>query len=328
MALSCCASNYQLAGVLLQKAFDTSAGPSVGHLHERGSNRGYLRAHYSVTHMNTRQCGAYFLANDNMLDFAIAFLNSFRTYNPTLALCMIPFNDNCGRLCTLQDKYTFSIWNNQEALLRCDAISLCFHDRVTGQYRKLVIWDGPFDEFVYIDVDTVILGDVTVGGQFLDQFGFVTSHSHLPHIRRWVWRDSIYESRALTAEQIEYATNTGFVTSKKGALNWGSIEGALTKAIALARHMELLCTEQPLLNYLMVTSGHAYTSLLRLRTQGHSYLPREAWGGVPLELDSEGRLQPSDPSVLLVHWAGEWRKLSHGTMPNDQLWRRYRFMDM
>jgi hypothetical protein len=42
--------------------------------------------------------GVYFLANDGILDMAIAFLNSFPTYNPSIALCLIPNADDVAQL--------------------------------------------------------------------------------------------------------------------------------------------------------------------------------------------------------------------------------------
>jgi hypothetical protein len=41
--------------------------------------------------------GVYFSANDVVYDWAIAFLNSYRTFNPDLRLILIPFNDQCDR---------------------------------------------------------------------------------------------------------------------------------------------------------------------------------------------------------------------------------------
>ena len=41
--------------------------------------------------------GVYFSANDVVYDWAIAFLNSYRTFNPDLRLILIPFNEECDR---------------------------------------------------------------------------------------------------------------------------------------------------------------------------------------------------------------------------------------
>ena len=37
--------------------------------------------------------GVYFLANDQCVELTIAFLNSFRFWNPSISLCFVPFDD-------------------------------------------------------------------------------------------------------------------------------------------------------------------------------------------------------------------------------------------
>ncbi|MBD2254580.1 hypothetical protein [Nostoc parmelioides] len=49
--------------------------------------------------------GIYFFANYVVYDWAIAFLNSYRTFNPDLRLIMTSFNDQCDRLLKLSDIY-------------------------------------------------------------------------------------------------------------------------------------------------------------------------------------------------------------------------------
>ena len=70
--------------------------------------------------MNNR--GVYILANDTVMELLIAVLNSFRRYNPTLSLCVIPYDSNTGQLEQLQKEYDFSICHDQKSLEWCDAI--------------------------------------------------------------------------------------------------------------------------------------------------------------------------------------------------------------
>ncbi len=263
--------------------------------------------------------GVYFLANDFVLEFAIAFLNSFRTYNPAVPLCLVPYDDDTQKLRRLADRYEFRVWEDRATLKRCDQISRCFHPQVLGQYRKLALWDGPFDEFLYIDTDTVVLSSVDFVFDFLPAFSFVAGVSDLPRLRRWVWKESIYRAAALTDGQIAFAANTGFLASHRGSLSLDGIEAELPRALALAQHMELFCAEQPLLNYLIVTSSEPHTSLSALRASGRRDLPILRWAGSD---------RPIGRQVLLVHWAGEWRKLSQGYMPHQELWTYYRNLEV
>src|SRR5580658_3484813 len=80
----------------------------------------------SMTHPQ----GVYFLANDYVLDLAVTFLNSFRKYNPTIPLCLVPFDADICKVTALADKYGFEIYDNMEVLYECDRISESFHDTV------------------------------------------------------------------------------------------------------------------------------------------------------------------------------------------------------
>jgi len=76
---------------------------------------------------NTR--GVYFVANDRVIDLAIAFLNSFRKFNPTISLCLIPFRDDVSEISKLKEKYNFTIYSDLEFLNFCDSISEKFHSK-------------------------------------------------------------------------------------------------------------------------------------------------------------------------------------------------------
>jgi len=273
-----------------------------------------------------RSRGVYFLANDGMFEFAIAFLNSFRTHNPDIALCLIPYDSAVERLIGLEREYAFCVWSDLAALESCDEISMRFHGTALGQYRKLAAWEGNYEDFVYIDTDTVVLESIGFAFDLLRSFAFLLLESNVAKARKWVWRDSISQTGRLTEEQIAFAANTGFIASRKGALTLSGVRSKLPGALQLAPHMELLCTEQPLLNYLITTSGEKYTSNILLRRRhGRWKLPIQRWAGNAIGTVREGRIvEPLYPRVVLVHWAGEWRKLAGGCLPHYDLWRYYR----
>ncbi len=271
--------------------------------------------------------GVYFLANDAVLDLSIAFLNSFRRSNPTLPLCLVPFNASFEKIAELQSRYNFAISTEEAAFCRCDAISEEFHERTVGHYRKLATWDGAFDEFVYVDVDTVVLEPIEPLFRFLEDFDLMTSHAYVPWIMKFVWHDSIFTTGRLSHRQITFATNTGFILSKRNVLTLEQAEANLSAGLELAPHMALECMEQPFLNYLIVTAGKRYSSLLTLLQQDPSRgdIPLERWGGMSLGgRIEEGRILTEREKVLLVHWAGLGSQAMKGTMPNQELWSYYR----
>lgn len=290
--------------------------------------------------------GVYFVANDAVLDISLAFLSSFRANNPFISLCLIPFNEKFENLATYKDKYKFSIFDDQEKLRRCDEVGRPFYGSVCGQFRKLCIFDGPFDEFIYIDCDTVVLKDLYFTFQFLDDYDFIFSHSDLPDIRKWVWRDSIYETDALTADQIAFAASTGFLCSSRGSISLDEAEAKLPAGLELAPHMELWCSEQPYLNYLVVTSGKRRTSLLNLKKAfAGAHIPTELWAGSKVSGGKGREPRLGTDNVMMVHWAGVWsarpldkkvyaamerlglrpaNQTTRLTMPRRRLWKHFR----
>ncbi len=263
-----------------------------------------------------------------MLELTIAFLNSFRKYNPAIPLCLIPYNDDCDRITALKDRYRFDIFNDTALLQRFDDISLLFHEGLPqGAYRKLAIWEGAFDEFIYIDVDTVVLEDVSFSFEFLHDHDCITGTSDMPGLKRWVWKESVAQTGLLNEEQVNFAANTGFITSKKGFLTEKTITGSLNAALAAKEHMALDCQEQAFLNYLMVTSGKSYTSLYVLaRTEKKRMVMYECWGGTQGGRFRKGKMYFKNlhRPIFLVHWAGVWRLEEN--MPNRRLWQYYRYM--
>ncbi|MFC2101133.1 hypothetical protein ACFLRZ_04815 [Bacteroidota bacterium] len=297
--------------------------------------------------------GVYFVANDRVIEMTLAFLNSFRKFNPEISLCLIPFRSDTDQLIGLKEKYNYSIYNNDEVLSFCDDISIQFHGEIIGHYRKLAIWQGYFDEFVYIDIDMLVLKNIDFAFQLLHQYDFITANSNMPASEKWVWKESIYQTNALNHDQIRYAANTGFIVSKKHVITINYIKSKLSPALQLSTYMELHCSDQPLINYLIVTSNKRYTSLhvlLDSPLYPQNYI--EFWAGnnkkylmKNMQTLSKSKLR----DVFLIHWAGVWqlkkveiklyillsilkiKKTIWSTsvlMPFRRLWKQYRYMDI
>jgi len=44
----------------------------------------------------------------------LAFLNSFRAFNPSIPPCFIPYNDACSRIWALREKYQFDLFEDTD----------------------------------------------------------------------------------------------------------------------------------------------------------------------------------------------------------------------
>lgn len=302
--------------------------------------------------------GIYFIASDRVIDLAIAFLNSVRMHHPSIAICLIPFNDDCDRLLKLRTVFNFSVFDDPERLDWCDRISEQVIGSKLGHFRKLATWAGPFEEFIYIDIDTVLLTDLSFVFKCLADWDIVPSHSDLPGLIEFVWNRSIDLTGALSQRQIEYAANTGFMASRKGVLTQEYVNAKLPSALALKEHMCPDTVEQPFLNYLIVVSPLRYTSLHVLRQETKNpEIKLELWAGRPTvskafwlaTIVRQILFLGFDPQYFLIHWAGEWQrrpadtlihkvlkklKLTQTTrpamryrMPFKRLWQSYRNMN-
>jgi hypothetical protein len=123
--------------------------------------------------------GVYFSANDKVYDWTIAFLKSFRTFNPDLRLILIPFNEECDRILQLQTQYDFEIYIDP-SFSRLEAIGKAFElgYTPTGHYwfRRYAAFWGPLDRFMYLDARQVVLANLRPLITALDQFGFDFLH--------------------------------------------------------------------------------------------------------------------------------------------------------
>jgi len=226
-------------------------------------------------------------------------------------------------------------------LTDCDKRSLSFYPRVVGEFRKLAAWDGRFERFIYIDVDTVVLMNMDFVFKLLNRFEFINSHSNIASSRKYTWKDSIYAVETLSEEQIEYSANMGFIASRKGALTQTDVDRAVRAAVGIKPHMETMCTDQPFMNFLVVTSKLRYTSISVLRSTGNFEYAEECWAGDEnwiVQLNGRGYYAGEPKRVFFIHWAGQWlpgehsRQMSPDMNVRDNLkqgaiWRFYRYLE-
>lgn len=255
--------------------------------------------------------GVYFVASDTVIDMTVAFLNSFRKYNPTILLCLIPFDEHHGRILRLAKEYGFSVYENHHVLAQCDEWSVKFHEARAGQYRKLAAWFGEFNEFVYIDIDTVVMQPVDTIFRYQSSYAVITGHSHIPGSRKFVWKDGICPD-CLSSEEFEYSANTGFIMSHIGLFSLEDVAKVVEEGLEIRDSMELMCMEQPLLNLLFIRVLKTYSSMYKINADGDQTIPVECWAGDPrwqLSIDGACLYEGEEKNVLFVHWAGEWAPL-------------------
>ncbi|MBD2296875.1 sugar transferase [Anabaena sphaerica FACHB-251] len=116
------------------------------------------------------------LANDRVYDQLIALLNSIEAiYGQTMPVCIYPYDDNTEKIAAeLAHRPHVILYDNQNSIQKWDKLvkeiwdthptaqthwqkigSSKYH-RV-GTHRRYCAFDAPFDRFVYMDADTVLM---------------------------------------------------------------------------------------------------------------------------------------------------------------------------
>jgi hypothetical protein len=255
--------------------------------------------------------GVYFSANDVVYDWAIAFLNSFRTFNPDLRLILIPFNEDCDRLLQLQTKYNFDIYVDP-TFSRLEVIGQAFElgHTPTGPYwfRRYAAFWGPCDRFLYLDVRQIILADLTPFLKALDEFDFDFLHYDCAI-------DQVYEPGEFRQQILRQGRGRGFNSgrwaARKGIFSIEEFEQLATEALKIREQLNPRNTDQAFINYCcdlkQVSSGHFAEVIGGICQNGWARQPGNIYqeNGKYYLWDYGGL--DHKKQVILIHWAGyQW----------------------
>lgn len=216
--------------------------------------------------------GIYTLANDNVYDQLVALLNSIEAnYSKDIPVCVIPYDDNAVKVeADVERRKNCSIFTDKEIIkkwekfalevwgLECGAGSMeTFGRHKLSVHRKLCCFDGPFDKFVFMDADTLLMQSLDFIFEKLENHDFVVydyqfkDPSHVFNINSKKL-NSVFSEKRLKKEIF----CTGFWASKKEIFTQSDLSNILKsleedeKKILYAR-----APEQSLLNYMCMKSN-------------------------------------------------------------------------
>ena len=195
--------------------------------------------------------GVYCLANDKVLDWMIACLESLRVHAPDYRLVVIPFDDKIHEIAKLSHQYKFELFQDN-SLKQLDEIGRIFYPRdyiLAHTFRKLAVFWGLFDHFVFLDSDIVVLTNFEelFEAYFLSDSDFLYNDPNM---------EEVYKPGNFREKMIkDYSAkgfNTGFFLSSKSLLTFEEIKELLQEA-ARAKEFFVPWGEQPFLNYCIHT---------------------------------------------------------------------------
>jgi hypothetical protein len=145
------------------------------------------------------------LGNDVVFDQIVALINSVAAHaGSDFPVCIYPYDDNLERLrAFMGDRPQVQIYDDTTSIQRWDhwvekiwQTHPTAHDRWLavngkpgihrmGTHRRFGAFDGPFDRFIYMDADTLLLDSPQPIFDYLDEFDWVTydfQHKDLSHV--------------------------------------------------------------------------------------------------------------------------------------------------
>ena len=221
--------------------------------------------------------GIYLLANDNVYDQLVALLNSIEVnYSRHIPICIIPFDDNIELVVeeTAKRENIF-LFNNKNSIDKWETFINNFHDlyynypdqglfkkrtEVLSMHRKYCAFDGCFDEFIYLDIDTLVFQSLDHVFTKLKEYDFVvhdfqrTTSIRLNEVSYFfeVFKE-IYESENALSHRFHCG---GFWASKRGVIDEKDLEYFLHElANGDIKIFQTWLSEQTKLNYMTLKKG-------------------------------------------------------------------------
>jgi hypothetical protein len=221
--------------------------------------------------------GIYTLANDHVFDQLVALLNSIETNASNLPVCVIAYNDSLDRVraeianrpnVTLMDNPTiFARWrefSTQVWTTHPHALATWKEQGIDGVYRlscnhRYASFDleAPFDRFIYLDADTLVLDSLDMVFESLNDHDFATydfqfkDPSHIFNLTSPKLLE-IFPQQRLQTEIF----CSGCYASKKGLFSPEQQQWLLSKLTeGEAEVLYLKAPNQSVLNYITMRSG-------------------------------------------------------------------------
>ena len=261
--------------------------------------------------------GAYCLANDTALEWFQVFVRSFRKFNPTLPLTVIPYDASMSQLKALATRFNFSVMD-EAAAARFDSVAdrVAAHHIAGHTFRKLCCFTGGYDPFMFFDSDIVVTMPLD---KLVCAFEQSSYDAVFFDMDRMVFKPDF--AREMMAKYDQFGFNSGAFFARKRAVDEAKILEAVATGESV-RHHFAGWGEQPFLNYLFQVSGCRMTHVNRLDPE--LTLKPKAW--MPFTHDEKTKcfLDLELGCFPLIHWAGQ----EYPTMIRPEVFLEYRTLGM
>ena len=272
----------------------------------------------------SRTRGVYILGNDVVLEFAIGLFRSLRHYSPDIPVRLLPYDNRLEKLRPWMQRYNIELHEDPD---------YGFFDRLGDQlwdevhmghhmFRKFAAFSGPFDDFLYLDIDIAVLAPLE---KLFDDFTassaqFMTFDNDLDNVyQRTPWRTELERSGRTKG------FNAGAFLSQRGHFTRPELTALLSDAKRL-RDNFVYQYDQPFFNFAVDMKDLRQVRLPEFNTA----VPDKLWGDQTPILHRDGAWRLLTPghrdhgkAEPLIHWAGH-----HGDdpFPNRHIFYHFRLL--
>lgn len=268
--------------------------------------------------------GVYIVANDKVAENAIALLSSLRLRDPEVPVYLIPFNDDYhtvfNRLAGLYNVQLFpdldfldSLTHQIGEIFPRDFLAL------PNKMRKLAVWFGPLDEFLYIDTDIVFFTPISDTLSYLDKADFIWCDYHFRNGLKDIFSEVVPQKNVFSSEALQDVFNSGLWGSKKSVLSLAQLYELLTECAAHREYFDFSSgtTDQPIMNYLVLKAIPSRLNIAKANENEPG-----SWGGTTRFEQKGDLLFDGDQPLRYLHWAGT--PMRRGG-PYRSIWEHYRY---
>jgi hypothetical protein len=217
------------------------------------------------------------LANDRVYDQVIALLNSIETIlGKDIPVCIYPYDDNTERLAAeVAKRPNVELYNNKNSIAKWDRFAqLAWDTHPTarqiwqqagstgyhrfGTHRRYCAFDAPFDRFLYMDADTLLMSPVDYIFNQLNSYDCVVydfqykDPSHIYNLKSPRLASIFSESRIATE-----IFCSGFYAAKKDLFSDAKMNWLLVQLKTESEILYPMAPDQTLVNYMMMRSGYS-----------------------------------------------------------------------
>ncbi|EAZ89259.1 Npun_R2821/Npun_R2822 family protein [Crocosphaera chwakensis] len=222
------------------------------------------------------------LGNDYVFDQVVALLNSIEAiYEQKMPVCIYPYDDNIEKLATeIASRPQVILYDDSISIKRWDSFAKAVWDthptaRKTwekagskgyhrfGTHRRYCAFDGPFDRFIYMDADTILMSPLDFVFAELENKDCIVydfQHKDLTHVYDV---NSSKLTEVFSEERLKQEIFcSGFYASKQDLFSEKKKQELINSLKeGEAEILYCMAPDQTVINYMMMRSGFSIYNL-------------------------------------------------------------------